>query len=331
MTAPTASSVKDIELKFNQIPTDNSGCCGTGGLLWGLLIAWRVRGLVNFILDLVVLKSLSEDPFVVPETFFAFVAFVAAELLLLTVEFLIGLKTLWSGKIHAIFFDGVASSISKLSYNRYNVLSRKLKGGCSWTERAVFFVNAQANAPAVLAWLFISLPLTITLFVLVAFRESNRNLAGLEPQVLDILEVVLKLLLSSFEGFLITVCLAMWPLARFFVAKRPIKVWANRRVRRRLHKLYPEIVGKLSGRVPGQPVAPEDDWTESEDVLEDMLRSSSNRVTTDAATAQANAQRDKDKVVEATKKTLAVTDAQLNNAVAQAQHNMDQLSKAFKF
>lgn len=319
-------SVKDIDLKFSQVPTDNSGCCGWAGLVWIVLVVLRARAVANFVLDIVVIRSMVDDPFVVRETFFAFAAFAAAELLLFVVELLVGLKTLWGGKIHAIFFDGVAASISKLSFNRFNVLSRKLKAGCSLSERLVFFVAAQANMHAVLTWLFISMPLTVSLLVLVSFREAKRSEAGLDVDVQEVIDVVLKLILSLIDALIIVVCVGLWPIARFAIAKRPLELWATRRVRRRLHKMYPEIVGKLSGRVPGQPVAPEDDWTESEDMLEAVR---STRVVGDAVETKDIMMRDADRAlsqhqakvdsaVDATKKAVASTETQANQAVVSA-------------
>jgi hypothetical protein len=225
--APVRRAVKDIELKFNQVPADRSGFCGWAGVLWLVLVVWRLRAVVNFVLDIVVIRSMFDDAFVVRETFFVFAAFAAAELLLFSVELLVGLRVLWRGRIHAVFFDSVAASIAKLSFARFNLLSRKLKAGCSLSERLVFFVDAQASVVSVLAFVLISLPLAVSLLVLISFREAARSEAGLAVQVQDIVDVVLKLILSLVDAVVMLACVALWPLARFAIAKRPLHEWAN--------------------------------------------------------------------------------------------------------
>lgn len=307
--------VKDIELQFKHVPTEYGGCCGWAGALWLVVVVLRARAIANFVLDIVLIQTMFDDPFVQRDVFFAFAAFAAAELLLFTIELFVGLRTLWRGRIHAIFFDSVAASISKLSYSRFNILSRKLKSDCSVGERMVFFINDQANVQAWLSYVCISLPLAVTLCVLVSLREAERSSAGLEVQVGEIVDVVLKLILSLIDAVVMVVCTGLWPIARFLIAKKPLSAWAERRVRRRLHKLYPDVVGALSGRAPGVPAAPDDDWTESEDLVETLQRSSS-RAASDLVDAKNSAETKLDTTLKQTQGNVDRAVDAANSAVA---------------
>jgi hypothetical protein len=330
--APVVKKIKDIDLKFSDVPLDYEGFCSWRLLLWLFLVGFRLYGTVNFVMDILVIRALEQDPLVSRTNFFVFCFFAAADMLLFLWEFAVGARALLRGKIHAIFFDRVASSLSKLSFSRYSILSTKLKGNLSIKERVAFFALERATILDVFVFFLITIPLTVTLIVIVISREVARSESGAAINAGDVIEIVIKFVFLFVEAAIMGVAILLWPCARFAIAKKPLEKWAKKQIKKRLHALYPDVIGALSGRAPGAPKTADDEFSESEDLLETAR---SNRAVAKALDATSDATDDlkakadaKDAAVrEAVNKTAALTQEKANDAAKAAQDKANEASK----
>jgi hypothetical protein len=312
--APVVKKIKDIDLKFSDVPLDYEGFCSWRLLLWLFLVGFRLYGTVNFVMDILVIRALEQDPLVSRTNFFVFCFFAAADMLLFLWEFAVGARALLRGKIHAIFFDRVASSLSKLSFSRYSILSTKLKGNLSIKERVAFFALERATILDVFVFFLITIPLTVTLIVIVISREVARSESGAAINAGDIIEIVIKFVFLFVEAAIMGVAILLWPCARFAIARKPLEKWAKKQIKKRLHALYPDVIGALSGRAPGAPKTADDEFSES-----------ATSDATDDLKAKADA---KDAAVrEAVNKTAALTQEKANDAAKAAQDKANEASK----